>query len=277
MYNVPKVNFCGKEISRLIVGGNCISGTSHRNKQFDNEMEDYFTYENIKAMLRRCEELGINTMQFRGDKHIMRLIREYEAEGGNMNWVAQSTPELASFEGNVKAMAAYKPALMYHHGVQTDNMFKAGQFDKIKEHLKMIRDTGIPVGIGTHRPEVIYYAEEHNWDVDFYMACLFNISVPSRQEESRKQQSEDPLFVESDAPLMYKAVRSTDKPVLLFKILAGQRRCTSQGRIKASFEEAFANIKYSDCIVVGMFPKNEDQVALNAKYTCEAIEKAKAK
>lgn len=65
--------------------------------------------------------------------------------------------------------------------------------------------------------------------------------------------------------------------MLLFKILAAQRRCTTQQRISAAFDEAFANIKDSDCVVVGMFPKYEDQVALNAEYACRAIEKAKGK
>ena len=86
---VPKVDFCGVEISRLIVGGNTVSGTSHVSPKMDSEMEDYFTTQKIKDMLFRCQEYGINTMQMRGDKHIMRLLREFRLEGGNMNWIGR--------------------------------------------------------------------------------------------------------------------------------------------------------------------------------------------
>ena len=71
MAKLPTVDFCGREISRLIVGGNTVSGTSHFSKEMDTAMEDYFTVENIKKMLFRCQEIGINTMQMRGDKHLM--------------------------------------------------------------------------------------------------------------------------------------------------------------------------------------------------------------
>jgi hypothetical protein len=52
----------------------------------DNEMMDYYTTAGILQLLHRCEECGINTMQLRGDKHIIRVLREYRMDGGTMNW-----------------------------------------------------------------------------------------------------------------------------------------------------------------------------------------------
>jgi len=40
---VPLVPFGPHQISRLIVGGNPISGNSHVSAALDNEMRDYFT------------------------------------------------------------------------------------------------------------------------------------------------------------------------------------------------------------------------------------------
>ena len=44
-----------------------------------------------------------------------------------------------------------------------------------------MRDSGVQVGLGTHIPEVIVYAEEKGWDVDFYMACMYNLSRKPRE------------------------------------------------------------------------------------------------
>ena len=41
-----------------------------------------------------------------------------------------------------------------------------------------------------------------------------------------------------------------------------------------AFDEAFENIKDTDAVVVGMFPRNEDQPALDSLYTRQAIERA---
>ena len=268
---VPTVDFCGREISRLIVGGNMLSGTSHISREMDAAMEDYFTSRRIKEMLWRCQSVGINTMQFRGDKHIMRLIREFRLEGGNMNWIAQSAPEMGSFDGNAAQMAAYKPALMYHHGVVSDDLYKAGDIDELVRRLGVIRRTGVPVGLCTHMPEVMEYSETHRWDVDFYMCCVYNISVPARQEQSKLDGSEEALFVESDIPVMYGAIRGVDKPCLAFKILGAARRAQTQESVAAAFRECFASIKPGDAAVVGMFPRDLDMVGLDAKYAEDAI------
>jgi hypothetical protein len=82
MLKTVKLSNSEFDISRLILGGNIISGTSHLSPEADAEMEDYYTTENIKKALFRSEECGINTMALRGDKHIFRIIREYRQEGG---------------------------------------------------------------------------------------------------------------------------------------------------------------------------------------------------
>ena len=33
----------------------------------------------------------------------------------------------------------------------------------------------VRVDIGSHIPEVLDYVEEKGWDVDFYMACFYNL------------------------------------------------------------------------------------------------------
>ena len=268
---LPKANFCGVDISRLIVGGNMVSGVSHVNPQMDQEMEDYFTTQRVKDMLFQCQEAGINTFQFRGDKHIYRIMREFRLEGGNMNWIAQSAPEHRVYETNVEQMANYKPVLMFHHGVVTDDLFKAGEYAELERRLGVIRKTGIPTGLCTHMPEVVEYAEAHKWDLDFYMCSAYNLSVPERLEKWHSTGNEDHIFIDSDVPLMYEAIRCTDKPCLVFKILGSSRRCQSQETVAHAFKECFASIKNNDAVVVGMYPKDMDQVTANVKHVKEAL------
>jgi hypothetical protein len=74
---IPQVSFGPQQVSRLIVGGNPISGGSHLSSEMNREMVDYFTAENVKRLLRNCESAGINTWQSLGDRHIMRLLHEH--------------------------------------------------------------------------------------------------------------------------------------------------------------------------------------------------------
>jgi hypothetical protein len=126
-------------------------------------------------------------------------------------------------------------------------------------------------------PAVIEYAEEHHWDIDFYMACVYNLSRAERVSSAiTGKANEGEPFFDEDIPVMYKTIRSVDKPCLAFKILGATRRCENQETVKEAFFEAFRNIKSSDVVNVGMYPRDIDQVAFNAQYTEEAIHKAKA-
>ena len=44
---------------------------------------------------------------------------------------------------------------------------------EIEDFLKKIRDAGLMVGVSTHMPAVVEYIEDKNWDVDFYMTCVY--------------------------------------------------------------------------------------------------------
>ena len=103
---LPVVPLGNVGITRLVIGGNPFSGNSHVSRKMDEEMRDFFTTAEIKKTLFRCMECGINTMQLRGDMHIMRILREFRAEGGNLHWIAQTASEHRSYEGNLKQMTA---------------------------------------------------------------------------------------------------------------------------------------------------------------------------
>ena len=158
-------------------------------------------------------------------------------------------------------MLQYKLCAIYHHGSVTDNLFKAGKYEELKDRLSIIRDHGMPAGLGTHMPEVVRYAQEHDWGVDFYVTSVYNLSLEQDRVSSAitGKANTGERFKEEDIPVMYKTVRSVDKPCLVFKILGASRRCGSQESVRNAFSEAFENIKDTDAVVVGVYPKNEDQ------------------
>lgn len=268
---LPTSNFCGIETTKLIIGGNPFSGNSHVSSRLDEEMRDYYTTQNIKNALRRCVECGINTVQLRADEHIMRILREFRNEGGKINWIAQTASEIASFSGNINRIIKMQEAVaVYHHGTVTDELYKGGHLNELKERFKIMRASGLPVGLGTHMPEVIQRCEGEGWDVDFYMACVYNISRADRASSAATgvANEEEPFF-EEDIPVMYGTIRSVKKPVLAFKILGATRRCGTQDAVKHSFKEAFENIKENDCVIVGVFQRDKDQIEENSRYVRE--------
>lgn len=244
MNNLPKIKLGNYEISRLIVGGNPFSGNSHQSNQMNKEMRDYYTTERIKATLRECELYGINTLQARGDVHIMRMLNEYWNEGGKIQWIAQTASELASVINNVNQIASFGAIACYHHGSKTDALYREGKLDSVKDVISAIKDKGIPAGLGTHDPEVVRYAEDNNFGVDFYMMAFYNLS--KRNE----------VYLPEDRESACKVIREVDKTFLAFKIMAGGRNDPNE-----AFEYAYKNIKPKDAVVIGIFTKyNPNQV-----------------
>jgi hypothetical protein len=236
------------------------------------EMLDYFTAANVKKMLRDCEQSGINTWQSRGDRHIMRLLHEYRLEGGRIQWIAQTASEFADIPRNIREIAALKPVGIYHHGSQTDKFWAAGKIEQAREMLKVMRQAGVQVGLGTHIPEVIDYVESKDWDLDFYMACVYNLSR-TREEAQRLagRAITDEFFWDPDREQMLGRVRRTSKPCLIFKVYGASRKCGSPEEMLGALRLVFRYAKPSDCVVIGMFPKYSEQVRENCRLVSEAL------
>jgi hypothetical protein len=77
------------------------------------------------------------------------------------------------------------------------------------------------------------------------------------------------IYLPSDPPRMFKAIKTTSKPCLVYKLLAAGRRIGSPTEVRRCFEEAFTNIKAKDAAIVGMYQQFGDQVAENAAIVRE--------
>jgi len=268
---LPTMQIGDHAVTRLIVGSNPFTGKSHMTPETDADMKAYFTEEQAFAMLRRCEEAGINAVQSRGSFPIMELIRKYRESGGNLLWLATSGKNLTTFDEELDAMMVCQPAAVCIHGELADELYMTGMLDRLEGLLDKIRRKNVPCGICAHFPEVLAWAEEKGLQPDYYMASLYNLSQPDRSQDVNPTGER---FEDSDIPKMYSVIRQLSAPTIALKILGAGRRCNDQAQVKAAFAEAFANIKPEDGVLVGMFDKYEDQPWLNAQYTLDALRAA---
>ena len=262
-------------VSRFIVGHNPPCANSHISAELNKEMAQYFSTENILKLYHHAEESGIKTFLIRGDYRMLNLLELYRRQDGKMNVIGQTASEMHDILVNIRIMAAAGVEAIYHHGTQTDKFWRQGRIDQCLDYLKCMRDQGVSVGLATHIPQVIEYAEEHAWDVDFYLASLYNISRRPRESlivSGDASAYAKELYLPEDPELMLTVVRATSKPVLVFKILAAGRLCESHNSVKEAFRRAYSGIKPSDGVIVGLFPKYFDQLSADLDYANQAID-----
>jgi hypothetical protein len=264
---LPTVKFGKAEITRLIIGSNPFYGYSHFNRILDAHMREFYTQEKKIEILKNAERNGIGTWQLHYNDQPLADFLRYREEGGKMNLVL-----LADFDLMKKpqimpdVVAKMKPLCIGHHGNRTDERFRAGEKWKVKEFCKMVRDTGVMVGVSAHNPAVFDTIESENWDVDYFQCCLYRVSRTAA--ETRAEFNEAPLgetYMEKDPERMCKMIRATRKPCLAFKVFGAGRAVNSPEEIEKALRFAYANIKPSDAVIVGTYPKLKDEMKENAE------------
>ena len=260
---VPKMKFFDVEISRIVLGVNPFCGYSHYNNNYSVAMKDWYTPERVCAVMHQASRFGINAFNYVALGRMPQDWVRFQAEGGQMHLIMQ----VLSDSNETAALAkALKPLAMHRQGEIVDRAFQSRTMDTVRDWCKRVRDLGLLVGVGTHKPEVIAQVEDEGWDVDFYAGCVYNRT--RTKEEWRKVlngemlEMDREIYVQSDPPRMYSVMRQSRKPCFAFKILAAGRL---DDGIEQAFRTAFTSIKPTDGIFVGMFPRAKDEVRENAE------------
>ncbi len=260
---MPKVKLGKIEISRLIVGVNPFLGGPHFNSIYGAMMKEWYTAARVVEVLQRCEKYGINSFNYAPIGRAQADWERYLAEGGKMQLVAQGTPD-----DPAELVNPVKPVAAWVQGERTDNAYRAGNLEPIRDYVKKLRDLGVSVvGVGSHIPEVLAIIEDAGWDVDFYAGCVYN-RRRTTQELRKLLGGELPemtseVYLQDDPARMYKFFRQTKKPCCAFKIMAAGRVRSAE----AAFKQAFESIKPIDSVCVGMCPRIKDEVKENAYFT----------
>jgi hypothetical protein len=267
--DMPVIRLGSHVVSRLIIGSNPMLGYSHTSGLLSRLMTDYYTLENIGKVLDRCLALGINTWQTSAHEKVEQALGSLRNGGRDIHWIfLANNPHLEDAHALREVIQRNKPIAVVHHGQVTDKLWRDGQVEKAHDFLKRVQDLGVMAGLSSHNPEVIRHAESQGWKPDFYMTSFYRNS--RSRDELKAQLGEAPMgevFLASDPPLMCQAVREVKRPCLVFKILAAGRNCERPEQVAGAFEFAFRNIKPGDAVIVGMFPRFQDQVLEDANLT----------
>lgn len=275
MYNI---DFFGNKVSKLIIGDNPFNGHSYIVDSIPGaEMKNYYTEEKFLEEIHKMEELGINTMLPLADPFVIRVLQHYRANGGKMNFIFQTYAPMMttreSAEISVMQMMSVDPIAIYLSGTFTDVRFeteRAGDIAPMIETLK--KGSGIPIGLGTHRPDVIEASEKEDWGADFYMACMYNARKNREGEESGFITGKSKgrlVFYAEDRPVMLETLKSVEKPIIAFKIFAGGQMLLDKSEeerkvlIKDAYNTIFKSLKPNDLAVAGIFSKYHDQLTEN--------------
>ena len=268
---LPTINLGEHKITRLIVGSNPISGYSYMGPILDQHMKEYFTPDRIVEFLWKCEREGINTHQFSRPEEMSSVFRKLRERGSKMKFICLHAGGPQSTPVN-KVVQDTQPIAIVHHGGVTDRLFREGKSSQVHDFVKRVRDAGVLAGVSAHNPDCIKQIADEGWPVDFFMACFYYLTrTPEELEKMPPVVTVEVSysFFASDPTAMTKVIRQVDQPCLGFKILAAGRMCSRQQKVEAAFKFAFENLKPTDGVIVGMYPRYQDQISQNAEYTCK--------
>lgn len=245
---LPTVDFCGLNVSRLILGANPFGGFSHQNRERDAVMVKYHTVERILETWARAEAAGINTMITNNETpHVVEAVKRYISGGGKLQWITQANcKEMPLMPKAIEEAVRIGCRAIYFHGFLVDRAYSMKDAATIREWCRIARSLGVPVGVAGHAPEAHLWVD--SLDVtDFHAVCCFNCGS-LHEGKGEKFQLKDLIRA-------MQVIRQIQKPCIAYKIMGA-------GRIDArmAFEYAFENIKPTDAVNVGMHRGDRDDM-----------------
>ena len=172
---VPMGKIKGYDVSRLICGGNLISGYAHsRDLIYVSPLvQSYFSDEKVLETFGLCEAVGINTMIVRVDNNTLRVLEKYRRRGGNMQWIAQCKVTDEDIKSDFDAAIANGAIGIYLHGGVCDNYVRKGNVDHLLRSMEHMRKHEHAIcGLAGHDLNVVIECEKRGLDADFYMKTL---------------------------------------------------------------------------------------------------------
>lgn len=268
---LPTIVLGTNRITKLILGGNPIYGHSHFNQLYSQHLRDYHTPERVVELVRQTVAGGINTWQNSYTQRTVNDVQRCRNAGIPFHWLLLGKPDWVETPTRIDEAAAYGPLGIAPHGSSSERLHREGKLQVLRDMLKRIRQTGVLVGLSVHSPDVIRIAHDQQWDIDYYMCCLYHHSRP--KDEFSRQLGEVPMgevYLASDRERMLSVVQSVNKPCLVYKVLAAGRENLTERGIRQAFKMALTGgMKPNDALIVGMFQEFGDQVGMNAKIVRE--------
>jgi hypothetical protein len=247
-------------MSRLICGGNLISGWAHSRDLIyvSSLLTHYFTEKKIIETWALCEKHGINTMIFNPeDEHATKVYRKYRKQGGRIQYLAQISPKPGEFQTVIKQVVDDGAVGAFLVGNYGDEWTRDNKVGLIGELVALIKDQKIIAGVAGHELRTVTMVEKAGIAPDFYVKTLHSNNYWSKRQPGQDKDVIENYGVDNywckDPEGTIRYMSEMDRPWIAYKVLAA-------GAIhpKAGLKHAFEN--GADFALVGMF---DFQVAEN--------------
>jgi hypothetical protein len=273
---LPTVDFFGHEVTRMLLGDNPAHANTYIHDIFSwDEMNEYYTFENVLKMLASAEGHGYNTILALASPMMLDALRAYKKSGGNLKIIFQSyPPAIDRFFSHIDEMMEFDPLAIYHQGTTGEHLIETGDIETYLANVDYIRKKGLPAGMAFHDPANVLRAEREGWGADFYVLCPYNTRRNRKGEQSSfiTGASKSELVMHPDDRFtMFPIIRSIPKPVIVIKALAGGQILIGKPReeypavVEQYLKETFESIKPVDMVCVGVFQRDADQLGQNAE------------
>lgn len=170
---VPLAKIGSAVVSRMILGGNLIGGYAHsRDLIYVSDLvRAYHTEQKCVETFMIAEEAGINT--FLGDWKMHQMMANYwKWTDGKMQVISQCPDDL----DEVKMAIDAGSIAIYPNGEVNDRLVAEGNYDFYEPFFKLVRDAGLPAGLGAHRVETVRALAERGIIPDFWMKTFHPIT-----------------------------------------------------------------------------------------------------
>ena len=245
----PTGKIGGQEITRLMMGGNLISGYSHSRElnYVSVLMRRYNTNAKIRETLELGERNGVNAMNSWVMQEENVALFEHWKNGGKMKWFAQVRLDADGGFSQIQKAVDEGAVGIHLTGDTAEGLLDQGKFEKVGESVEFIKSKKCVAGVAAHDLRVIVECEKQKLDVDFYQKTFHSHEYFTAPRPGDKQAvgAHDNSWC-SDPQAVIDFMANVKKPWIAFKILAA-------GAIqpRAAFPYAFNN--GADFILVGMF------------------------
>jgi hypothetical protein len=273
---------CGKigkaTISRLLLGGNLISGYLHsRDLKYTGALfRAYVTEEKLMQTLRLAEQQGINTVFETGAQYVDRYNREFR---GHMQFIphieVQAGQTDAALQDHIKQQVDTGAVALYVWGVSGDTLVRDGAVDRIHKAVEMAKASGLPVGVGSHSLLVPMACEKAQVPCDFYVKTFHSDDYPSATPKPMRKEYawlngaegwyDNMWCLNPEETIAF--MGTVTKPWIAFKVLAAGAIYPRQ-----AFPYAFKN--GADFIAVGMF---DFQIKENCELAAKVVRGAQTR
>jgi hypothetical protein len=267
-------------LGRLISGSNLISMNMHaRDLDYVQALAAHYnTEERIFMTMKRCEELGVNSIVLKNHNfRQFRLANYWKEWGGKMKWIADViTTDINKYEELLVEHLELGASAAYLWGGASDIWYNQKKQDHIIQAFEIMKKYKIPVGIGAHRLEPIAFCEKEGIVPDFYIKTLHHDRYWSAHPKENRRFMEmyekesphhgeyhDNMFCHNHQETV-EFMQHVKVPWIAFKVLAAGAIKPHDG-IKYAFESG------ADFLCLGMFDFQVKQdVELTRKFIAAA-------